>query len=94
MFHVEQCPIQRLAAIAGPTVQHRRGIARHDVHRKIAGQIRQALHRFAGNMNGIAARASFDADGYDPALAPCNTSHQTVGRPALTDLSIGIIGTK
>lgn len=93
-FHVEQCPIQHLAPITGSTVQHRRGIAGHNMHGKITGQIREAPDRLAGNVDDIAPLTSLDADGDYPPRMQGNSAHQSERRLALTDLPIGIPGTE
>ena len=62
LFHVEQRPVQQLAAVTWPAIQQIRGVGTQYLYRKTPGQIGQPVYRFAIQVYRQCRATAFDTD--------------------------------
>ena len=64
------------------------------MNREVTCQVRQASHRIAGNVNGIATLAPLDTNRYRPAFVQLDPANQPEGLLTITYLAVGICRSK
>ncbi len=94
MFHVEQCPIQRMSPLPWPTAQDCCRISAEYLDRETPGQIGQPADRLTVQVYGISRGTAFNAH-RGRTVGPCrNPPDQSIGRLAVTNRLVGDVGAK